>query len=63
MKSDTEGLSERQLLLRIDDKLDLVQQDLVDVKRQAAVSGAISGGMAGGLVAVGIAYIKAKMGW
>lgn len=28
-----------------------------------AVAGGVSGGLAGGVVAVGILYIKAKLGW
>lgn len=66
-KTAAEGLSERQLLLRIDRKLDRVTSDLGEVKRQAAVAGGvaggIAGGVAGGVVAVAIGYIKAKMGW
>jgi len=63
----TKGLSERQLLLRIDGKLDQVSRDVGEIKRQAVgaggVAGGVAGGLAGGVVAVAVGYIKAKLGW
>jgi|GEM_PF-2338767 len=58
---------ERELLQRIDAKMDLMALRMDGLERRAATAGAVaggvSGGLAGGVVAVGILYIKAKLGW
>ena len=39
-----------------------IKQIHADCKRNSLIAGAASGGVAGGVVAVGIAYIRAKLG-
>ncbi len=51
------------LLRRIDGKMDTVVDRLDAVERRAMVAGAGGGALAGGVVSLGIAYIRAKMGW
>ncbi len=51
------------LLRRIDGKMDTVVDRLDTVERRAMVAGAGGGALAGGVVSLGIAYIRAKMGW
>ena len=51
------------LLRRIDGKMDTVVNRLDTVERRAMVAGAGGGALAGGVVSLGIAYIRAKMGW
>jgi hypothetical protein len=58
-------VTERELLLRIDGKIDAMRTDFKHIKREAvfsgAVAGAVAGGLSGAVVAVGVAYIKAQM--
>ncbi|HBW16177.1 MAG TPA: hypothetical protein DEF41_08610 [Desulfovibrio sp.] len=58
---------ELELLERIDAKMDKLGKRMDGLERRAATAGAVaggvSGGLAGGVVAVGILYIKAKLGW
>ena len=50
----------------VNDKVDVIQADVNEVKlaarKSGAVAGAVAGGIAGGLVSTAIALLKAKMG-
>lgn len=61
--NDAEETTEVALLRRIDGKMDTVVDRLDTVERRAVVAGAGGGALAGGVVSLGIAYIRAKMGW
>ncbi len=66
MKRDLIPSSERDLLLRMDAKIDTVISGLEHAQRRAAIAGVVAGGIsgsvAGGMMTLGIAYIKAKLG-
>ena len=53
---------ELRLLRKIDAKVDGIEEQLKDVKRNAIVYGAASGGLAGGIVSLGIMAAKLKLG-
>lgn len=53
---------ELRLLRQINQKVDGIDAQLADVKRQAVVYGATAGGLAGGIVAAGIMAAKIKLG-
>ncbi|MDR1946449.1 MAG: hypothetical protein LBQ51_04700 [Desulfovibrio sp.] len=55
-------LSDRELLQRIDGKMDKVSAELKSIQRGATVSGAVAGGLSGGIVSLTVAYIKSLMG-
>lgn len=69
MTTDKHEASSRELelLQSIDAKMDGLGRRMDDMERRAAtagaVAGSVSGGLTGGVVAVGILYIKAKLGW
>lgn len=62
-EQETEESTEVALLRRIDGKVDKVAEQLDGVGRRAVVAGGLSGSIAGSVVALGINYIKIKMGW
>jgi len=53
---------ELRLLRQIDKKVDGIEEQLIDVKKTAAVHGAVAGGISGGIVAAGISFAKIKLG-
>ena len=66
MKKDLNALSEREILLRMDAKIDTVIDGLEQTQRRAAIAGVVAGGISGsvtgGVMTLGIAYLKAKLG-
>jgi hypothetical protein len=55
-------VTERDILLRIDGKVDKLDRNMTTIKRDVVRSGAIAGALAGGVVSVAVAYIKAQFG-
>jgi hypothetical protein len=55
-------VSERDILLRIDGKVDKLDRNMTTIKRDVVRSGAIAGALAGGIASVAVAYIKAQFG-
>lgn len=53
---------ELRLLRKIDQKVDGIDAQLADVKRQAVVYGAGAGGVAGAIAALGVLFAKNKLG-
>lgn len=53
---------ELRLLRKIDKKVDGIETQLADVKKQAMVYGATAGGLSGAIVAAGMMVAKAKLG-
>ena len=64
---ETPSASERDLLVRIDSKMDRLVVDIDNLRDEArragALAGTISGGLAGGIVAISIALLRARMGF
>lgn len=59
----TQEVSEELRLLRkIDQKVDGIEAQLADVKKQAVVYGATAGGLAGAIVSAGVMIAKSKLG-
>ena len=50
----------------MDSKVDVLQDDIAEVKiaarKSGAIAGAVAGGISGGLIATGIALLKASFG-
>lgn len=57
-----EDMSERELLMEINRKMDVADAKIDALKLHAAKSGAVSGAVAGGVVAGAIEIIRAKFG-
>ena len=53
---------ELRLLSKIDQKVDGIEAQIADVKKQAVVYGAAAGGLSGAIVAGGIMAAKIKLG-
>lgn len=53
---------ELRLLRKIDAKVDGIEVDLKNVKKNAIVYGAAAGGLTGGIVSLGIMAAKLKLG-
>lgn len=63
LKKEAQEVSEElQLLRKIDQKVDGIEAQLGDVKKQAMAYGAAAGGLTGGIVAAGIMAAKIKLG-
>lgn len=59
----TQEVSEELRLLRkIDQKVDGIDAQLADVKKQAVMYGAAAGGLSGAIAAVGVMAAKIKLG-
>lgn len=60
---ESKPVSEELALLRkIDQKVDAIDAQIPNIKKTAAIHGAIAGGISGGIVAAGISIAKMKLG-
>ena len=63
---DMNGRETREMLAALNVKMDTANDKLDELKAVAArsggIAGAVAGGVSGGVVAVGVAFIKAKLG-
>ncbi|MFZ6687520.1 hypothetical protein ACO0K0_07210 [Undibacterium sp. SXout11W] len=61
-KPQNEISEELRLLRKIDQKVEAIDEQMANMKKTAAVHGAVAGGISGGIVAAGLSFAKIKLG-